>query len=544
MFIAPATSHPAPVTTGCDGTDRIVVTVGTYIAKYRDGDGLICEISTGCRDEDAARSVLGKLERRAELIKSDVLSKSESAMTDHQATPIADHFTGYLNHVRAKGATASHVADLKRKTKRLFAECEFRSLRDIDAEKLEGWLTERQVEEMAARTRNTYLQAVRGFCKWCVETSRLASNPLARMAKADEKSYRRRQRRAMTEAELVKLLKVARLRPLAEYGRETARPDEDDVKASGKSPKRSNWRKAPLAIDTIDAVVERARERLSANPGFIEQLGRARALIYKTLVLTGLRRNELASLSVGQLHLDAPTPYAELDAADEKNRRGATIPLRCDLADDLREWLSDALSPATLKLHADDGKRPLFTVPAGLVRILDRDLRAAGIAKADDRGRTIDVHALRHSFGTLLSKGGVSPRTAQAAMRHSTIDLTMNTYTDPKLLDVHGALNTLPSLDLKSSPGAECQTMRATGTNDREATVSKDNPSTKFAPEFAPNAGKWGQSVSPSVIASENPDARTARTENVKNPRIQAKRPHSQILRTRPFEWRRRGSNP
>jgi integrase len=56
------------------------------------------------------------------------------------------------------------------------------------------------------------------------------------------------------------------------------------------------------------------------------------------------------------------------------------------------------------------------------------------------RGRTIDVHALRHSFGTLLSKGGVAPRTAQAAKRHSSIDLTMNTYTDPKLLDVHGAL--------------------------------------------------------------------------------------------------------
>ena len=74
---------------------------------------------------------------------------------------------------------------------------------------------------------------------------------------------------------------------------------------------------------------------------------------------------------------------------------------------------------------------PIFTVPAGLVRILDRDLVAAGIArrvkwpgkwkidKRDERGRTVDVHALRHTFGTLLSKGGVTPRTAQAAMRHS-----------------------------------------------------------------------------------------------------------------------------
>ena len=94
------------------------------------------------------------------------------------------------------------------------------------------------------------------------------------------------------------------------------------------------------------------------------------------------------------------------------------------------------------------GDTRLFRVPKGLVRILDRDLKLAGIPKRDDRGRTVDVHALRHSFGTLLSKGGVAPRTAQAAMRHSTIDLTMNVYTDPRLLDVHAALDALPALPL------------------------------------------------------------------------------------------------
>lgn len=32
-------------------------------------------------------------------------------------------------------------------------------------------------------------------------------------------------------------------------------------------------------------------------------------------------------------------------------------------------------------------------------------------------------------------------------MRHSSIDLTMNVYTDTKLLDVHGVLESLPTLD-------------------------------------------------------------------------------------------------
>lgn len=93
----------------------------------------------------------------------------------------------------------------------------------------------------------------------------------------------------------------------------------------------------------------------------------------------------------------------------------------------------------------------VFNLPTGLIRIFDKDLDAAGIAKEDERGRTVDIHALRTTFATHLSKGGVAPRVAQAAMRHGSLDLTMNTYTDPQLLDVAGALDALPSLSLESS---------------------------------------------------------------------------------------------
>ena len=59
----------------------------------------------------------------------------------------------------------------------------------------------------------------------------------------------------------------------------------------------------------------------------------------------------------------------------------------------------------------------------------------------------------------MLSTSGVAPRIAQRAMRHSKIDLTMNTYTDPQLLDVHRAVNAMPSLDLPIEN-------QATGTDD------------------------------------------------------------------------------
>ena len=47
----------------------------------------------------------------------------------------------------------------------------------------------------------------------------------------------------------------------------------------------------------------------------------------------------------------------------------------------------------------------------------------------------------------------------------SKIDLTMNFYTDPKLLDVHGAIESLPALPLDGTPQREA----ATGTHDADS---------------------------------------------------------------------------
>lgn len=88
------------------------------------------------------------------------------------------------------------------------------------------------------------------------------------------------------------------------------------------------------------------------------------------------------------------------------------MPLRLGLAADLRKWVAG-------KELTDR----VFTVPIGLLAILDRDIAAAGIPKVDAEGRVVHVHALRHSFGTHLSMAGVAPRTAQAA-RCDTATLT------------------------------------------------------------------------------------------------------------------------
>ncbi len=490
--------------------DRIAVEAGTYTAKYRDGSGIVRKVTTGCRDKTAAESVLADLERRAVRVKGKILTAAEDRMIDHQETPLADHLEAYLVHLKAKGDSDVHLGDTRRLATRIISECAFARLADVRRESVESWLVQRAAEGMAARTRNSYLQAVRGLCNWCIETGRLAVNPLARIAKADETADRRRTRRALNEAELRRLLDVAYHRPLAEYGRLTVRKPKDQAKR-----KRDTWKMLPLTADELDAATDRARARLAKNPKLIaemESLGRERALIYKTLVLTGLRKGELASLTVGQVVLDADTPYLVLDAADEKNRQGSTIPLRADLAADLRRWLADRAKAAqdatrgpmghALRLPTAGPMLPtdtlVFAVPHGLVKILDRDLVTAGIArrvelasgkwgidKRDERGRTVDVHALRHTFGTLLSKGGVAPRTAQAAMRHSTIDLTMNVYTDPKLLDVAGAVESLPALPIVAEDG-QCDSARIAAS----ATGTGNSIPSPLVPVLVPTTGK------------------------------------------------------
>ena len=128
-------------------------------------------------------------------------------------------------------------------------------------------------------------------------------------------------------------------------------------------------------------------------------------------------------------------------------------------------------------------------------------------------------------------------------MRHSTIDLTMNVYTDPKLLDVYGTLDSLPSLNLDTSPSTERQTMRATGTDNRDAVTDSRHPVTKFAPAFAPNSGQRRESVSFAVISSDvamNERREVRHSKTAGNP---TKKPCQQCLRARLFEWRRPGSN-
>lgn len=442
------------MTAAQDGSARVLIESRTYTAKYRDGSGTLREVSTGCRQEDAARQILANLVRRSEHVRSGILTTAQDAAIDHQSIALKRHFDAYINYLKSKDATPEHCTTTRAYLDKVAQNCSFNKLAELNRSSVEQWLAAQAGEDMSARSRNAYRGALIAFCNWCVSTSRIVANPLAGMPKANEKADQRRRRRSMTEEELASLLDMARKRPLL---------DAQTV--------RRGSRKGLLAARLKTATEAR-----------LSEVGKERALIYKTLVLTGLRRSELASLTFGQLELEEPRPYAVLHAADEKNRQGSTIPLREDLAADLKQWKADRLTAVQNAARAAGATVPmtlpaatlLFRVPKAMVKIMNRDLAAAGIAKRDGRGWTLDVHALRTTFGTLLSRGGVPLRTAQAAMRHSDPSLTANVYTDPKLLDVAGALDALPALPLDASSRPKRE--RMTGTDDARQHAPKHAP--------------------------------------------------------------------
>ena len=129
---------------------------------------------------------------------------------------------------------------------------------------------------------------------------------------------------------------------------------------------------------------------------------------------------------------------------------------------------------------------PLFDVPEKMSGVFDADCKAAGIPKRDGAGRVVDIHALRHTFGTLLARAGVSLQVAQRAMRHSTPVLTANCYTHLGLMDISGAVNALPSI----------------GAISQEFCITAQGGGKNVAPNVAPASGISRENMAIPVISA------------------------------------------
>ena len=94
---------------------------------------------------------------------------------------------------------------------------------------------------------------------------------------------------------------------------------------------------------------------------------------------------------------------------------------------------------------------PVFAIPLydELLKALKKDLAYAGIPYRDELGRVFDFHSLRKCLGSYLRQAKVDPAVSKLYMRHGDIRLTMETYDDERLHDLHAEATTkLPTFRL------------------------------------------------------------------------------------------------
>ena len=326
-------------------------------------------------------------------------------------------------------AKARRAADVRLRAESLLDRCKITSLSGIVRAVVEQGLRDMEAEKTPAATVRQRRQAVRQFCTWCArpDVRRLGVNPLVEMDAIEGGSER--ERRALSEGELSFLLAWT-----------SASADQVGRDRDG----RETWRVS----------------------------GAERSLAYQLVCETGLRANELRSLTGGQFQLEATRPVLWLKAPDEKNRRGSTMVIRPATAEVLRAHLRRKTPTAAA-----------FALPPkwAMATMLRRDLadcRTAWLGadvdpqerkrreqsdwflEVDHAGAVLDFHALRVTFITRLARAGVPLQQAQKLARHSDPKLTANIYSKLGQDDHAAAVDMLPNpLDTPS------EALRATGTD-------------------------------------------------------------------------------
>jgi integrase len=337
----------------------------------------------GCSTKEATAAMAAQAEDKAAKIREGLIDPREVAVKSNATKPIADHVADYLADLKAKNRDDAYIVLITGHLRRIVEMTKAKRIDDLDPLKVQEAMKSLKDSGLSAQTCKHALRAVKQFSKWLWSNGRSNADSLVHLKPFNVDEDRRRVRRALSAHELHRLLEAAENGP--------------DV----------------LGIS-----------------------GRDRAIVYRVAMATGLRAAELRSLTPASfVDLDGPHPRIVVAAGYSKRRRNDELPIRPELAAELRPWL--------------EGKppgKPAYKLPEKTAKMLRVDLKAAGIDYLDASGRVADFHCLRHSFVTFLAMSDAPVRVIQSLARHSDPRLTMNAYSHVAIHDERAAIEALPDL--------------------------------------------------------------------------------------------------
>jgi site-specific recombinase XerD len=391
--------------------------------RFRDVDGGEKQVPLAV-DRAAAQAMLSELVRRVERERVGLIEPH-----DEQAKrPLSKHLADYRRYLESKRNAASHVRLTASYIQKVLDGCKFKLVRDLSPSRVSRWLADLRAKGRSVRTSNAYLIAIKSFSRWIVRERRAKEDALSHLQRLNAETDVRRRRRVLT-------------------------PDE---------------------LDRLVAAAQKSGDRLG------RMRGQDRAIVYRLAAFTGLRAQEIASLTPRSFDLDADPPTVTVEACYSKHRRKDMLPLEADLCERLRAYLENRQTG--LRGAAEERLWPgKWYRKAG--RILQRDLAAARKAWIDEAetpqeqeqrgqsdylrdtnaaGHVVDFHSLRHGFITYLVTANVAPKVTQALARHSTITLTMDRYTHLGVGDLVDALKRLPAMGNGNCAAAKSEPARGT----------------------------------------------------------------------------------
>lgn len=440
--------------------------------RYLDRAGRRKTISSGLTDKREAQRRGRAIEDRDRQIRLGEIPAALADAAEFANRPIEEHLAAHLEADERRKLHPRHIASKGSTLRRFFEAERIRYLGDIDAKAVERHMRslvnegvplrsdgratklgdeptsgrEEPRKQLSARTANALRRDVLRFLNWCVEDGRLAAVPFPSRSVPtyNEELDRRRERRDFTEAELDRLL-----------------------------------------------------DSLGSAP---------RANAYRLAVLTGLRRGELAALRWSDVELEADEPHLRLRAVATKAKRGQSVPLH----------------PSAVAVL--EGMRPSDGDPSSLVvdrvptaQELYRDLAAAGIQRMEGRyavrdagGRILDFHSFRGTIATLLANRGVAPLHLKRIMRHASIETTDRHYAGIRLDDLGREIERLgpiarPYTETYTSSAPDfadsCETLRATGTDNANASRSEAVLDARLGDDSRGGASKRVKGLEPSTFS-------------------------------------------
>jgi len=400
------------------------------------------------KDKLASEQMFAKIVKKVELTKAGIFDRFEK---DRQKA-LTEHLEDFKQNLLNKGNTVKHVNLTYNRAKKIVDGCKFKFINDIKASAVEHYLADRKRQGLSIQSSNFYLQSIKQFCHWLVSDQRTGDNPIQHLKGQNTNTDRRHDRRALELDEIEKLLRA--------------------VRCSSKSHNMT-----------------------------VKQ----REALYTLALSTGLRASELARLRWSSLNLSQSEPLLVLRAAYSKRKKEDTLPLRADIAKLFADWKTE------INANDEDKIFPSFNPKRG-ASMIRKDLQVANIEYIDSSGRVADFHSLRHTFITILTRSGVSPRVVQSLARHSTISLTMDRYSHINLTNEREALEALPDL---TNDKPESQVALKTGTDDLPLATEKTD--TKTDAKTAQTAYLTLQSMSDKVSKNDKGGDISASASQVSN---------------------------